>query len=168
MNEKSRTVAWGRADGIIHAGRLPEIELIGDIHQAVHSLAMYRTWPEAAEALGYSNIDRYFGFVLDGWWEDFCMNDDRPVVSRPEGWVPNGEIAVLEWVSDLPVLDSRDALGLPDEFFAFGTGGGNMLRGEYWYWSESDLPALAALSDHLRYEFIERQDLIDRARDGLE
>ncbi len=160
---EGKLIIWGRHGDSIHVGEYAAMTEIADEHEVYGMVLSCTSWHEARDLIGIEKLNHHFSAVFDGRWEDWCVDNDQPAVERPRDWLPDDLIA-----DEMDIFlgggrpDDPDRLGLPEEFFECGTGGGDMLIGDWWVWLEGDLPQLLELANRLGYRFEERSDVIGR------
>ncbi len=79
----------------------------------------------------------------------------------PDDWFPE-DLPDLsgDWLSDRPRYNDLEQLELPEQFMELGKFQTTMLGGDFVSWAESDLPMIKRLALRLRYDLVERPDLI--------
>ena len=162
MSEEN-LIIWGKHGEEVHVGLYQAMVEIADEHELFNAVGACENWMQAQELLGTELLNSYFSAHFDSRWEDWCYDNDLEVAPRPDAWVPHNSMS-----DEMDIFlgggrpDDPGRLGLPDDFFEFGTGGGNMLTGDWWVWSESDVPKLEQLAQKLGYKFQENFELVSR------
>ncbi len=168
MSEKNetKTIVWGRSDDSIYVGEFHAIEDLAALIEALNTVLYADSWADISDEFTRREIEEQLSSQLDGLWEWYREQEDLEETSRPKDWFPDdhafskpSEYEEFWWVAR---LDHPDLLNLPDEFFELGISGGDMLIGDWHRWQEEDLPQLRELAIKLGFQFVERQDLIER------
>ena len=154
-------IVWGLHAGIVYIGELTHLTRIADERQTLNRIA-FGTWAEALNGEGRDHLEDLFGAILDELWDQAELEHDSSIGERPRDWIPEATINPNDdlW-SHYGVIDEVDPQ-LPEQFFEFGSGGGNMVRGDWWNWGLGDIGSLRQVANNLGLEFEENQDLIDR------
>ena len=161
-----KVIAWGRFNGVIYVAELGALERIGELHGLANDVLSCDSWATVKEVIDGAHLEKHLGYVLDDLWHSYLDEEEIEFRERPAGWLPEDTNFAAphnyELIWSTEKIYHQDSLNLPEEFFEFGVGGGNVMVGDTWRWSESDLPQLAELAQRLGYSFEERQDLIDK------
>jgi hypothetical protein len=161
-----KVIAWGRYQDVVYVAELGALERLAEVHELVNEVLNCETWAEVGDVVDKSQLEKHLGNVLDDFWVNHCEDNDLGQSERPIQWTPedenSGPPSQCESLWFGPQIDHPHSVNLPDDFFELGVGNGDMLLGDTWRWSESDLPQLAELAQQLGFAFEERQDLIDK------
>jgi hypothetical protein len=163
---ETKTIVWGRSVNSIYVGELHAIEDLAALVEALNTVLYADSWAEISDEFTRREIEEQFSSQLDDLWESYREQEDLEEKSRPKDWFPDdhtfskpSEYEVFWWAAR---LDHPDLLNLPDEFFDLGMSSGDMLIGDWHRWREEDLPRLREIAIDLGFQFVERQDLIER------
>lgn len=168
MSDQSnqQTIVWGRSGDAIFVGEIHAIEKLATLIEALHTVLYADSWAEISDEFTRREIEEQLSSQLDDLWESYREQENLESAIRPKDWFPDdhlfrkpSEYEVFWWVAR---LDHPDLLNLPDEFFELGASGGDMLIGDWHRWREEDLPQLRETARKLGFDFVERQDLIEK------
>lgn len=157
-----KTIVWGRDNDTVHVGRQDAVEELASAHEFWNSLFHFNNWAEAREALGPTMTETHLSEYLDTAWFDYCSANDLDESPRPLEWIPEGDLDPFDFDLTDQRIDNPYQLRLPSEFFAIGTQKSDILLGEIWTCTEEDLESLAYIAQSLGFEFVQRDDLIQR------
>lgn len=167
MNE---IVVWGIEHDAVYVGELNAVIKIAQVYELVKEVRYSETWEQLQNESFIEEANEYLGGEFDALWEIYREEHDLPSSGRPRDWFPNdtdfappSAYEIFWWI---PGLDNPEMVNLPEEFFEFGESGGNMMKGDWHRWRESDLKRLEQLAIELGYQFVNRQDLIERCTAG--
>ena len=161
-----QTIVWGREDDVIYLGELNAVIMIARVHELGNEVLSSETWEQLQNESFIEEANEFLEGEFDALWEIYREEHDLPSSNRPRDWFPKdtdfappSDYEIFWWI---PGIDNPDMVNLPEEFFELGESGGNMLKGDWHRWRESDLEHLEQLAKQLGYEFVNRQDLIER------
>jgi hypothetical protein len=120
----------------------------------------------AKDKLGIRKINEIASVLLDSLWEEHCEENEFEDNGRPTDWLPDSLIDFDDeyWEYWAQVRDPNSQ-GAPHPFYECGSGGSNMIRGDFWSWSVNDMPQLIQIANELGCEFTQRQDLFEQIID---
>jgi hypothetical protein len=134
--------------------------------ELLETLAHCGSWSLAKDKLGIRKINEIASVLLDSLWEEHCEENEFEDNGRPTDWLPDSLIDFDDeyWEYWAQVRDPNSQ-GAPHPFYECGSGGSNMIRGDFWSWSVNDMPQLIQIANELGCEFTQRQDLFEQIID---
>jgi hypothetical protein len=132
----------------------------------LETLAHCGSWSLAKDKLGIRKINEIASGLLDSLWEEHCEENEFEDNGRPTDWLSDSLIDLGDehWQYWAQVRDPNSQ-GAPNPFYVCGSGGSNMMRGDFWSWSIDDLPQLTQIASDLGCIFTQRQDLFEQIID---
>lgn len=152
---------WAHYGADLQVGTFEDFERLAGIARETQSALKAATWDELFDALGEDVTRNEFSTWIDDAWDEWCSEHNVDGDAMPDDWFPE-DLPDLsgDWLSDRPRYNDPEQLELPEQFMELGKFQTTMLGGDFVSWAESDLPMIKRLALRLRYDLVERPDLI--------
>ena len=161
-------IVWGldTSGKELFLGESEHIDAVLAEKDLLETLAHCGSWSLAKEKLGIQKINEVASGFLDSLWDSHCEENEIDDHGRPSDWLPDSSIDMIDeyWEYWAQVRDPHSQ-GAPHPFYECGSGGSNMIRGDFWSWSTDDLPRLTQIAIDLGCKFTQRQDLFEQIID---